>query len=34
MLPQFDEKGAFRCWSMETLFYVTNMVCHFLSYKP
>jgi hypothetical protein len=31
MLPQFDEKGAFRFWSIGTLFYVTNMVCHFFS---
>jgi hypothetical protein len=34
MLPEFDKKGAFRCWNMRTLFYVTNMICYFLAYKP
>ena len=34
MLPEFDKKGAFRCWNMGTLFYVTNMICYFLAYKP
>jgi hypothetical protein len=30
MLPKFEEKGVFRCWTTATLFFVTNIVCQFL----